>query len=314
MMKTLSVAALFLAFVLPDLASAQLRVIESAAAINILNGETPVLRYHKEMVEPPKGVSPLYRRSGFIHPLCAPNGGIVTGIHPKDHAHHLGLWHAWVKTKHKDRAIDFWNLKKNEGTVRYARTKKIRGKKDSVGFTVVQEHVVNPDEVILEEDFTIHVSHGPDGKVVFVDHTTAQKNVSADTLELPAYRYGGPLAYRAPHHWDKDNSSLLTSEGKTRKDGHATRAKWCSFSGPTDRGQVSISLLSHPDNHDAPQRQRIWPETSHNGAIFYNWVPAQEHNYEIKPGAVSTMRYRIVLSNGTAHKESIDAWWNAFGK
>jgi len=313
-MNHLFIAALLLAFVLPGLAAAQLKIVESDKTIVISNGETEVLTYHKAMVEPPAGVSPLYKRSGFIHPLRAPNGGVVTGIHPKDHAHHLGLWHAWVKTKHKGRAIDFWNLKKSEGTVRYARTEEIRDEKKSVGFTVVQEHVILPDEVILEEGFSIDVRLGPDGKVFLIDHTTAQKNVSDAALELPAYRYGGPLAYRAPHHWDKDNSSLLTSEGKTRKDGHATRAKWCSFSGPTDQGRVSISLLCHPENHDAPQRQRIWPESSHNGAIFYNWVPAQEHDFDIKPGAVSTMRYRIVLSNGTADKASVDGWWKAFGR
>lgn len=298
---------------LPGLVQAQLGIVESRDAITISNGDKTVLVYHKAIVDPPVGVSPLYKRSGFIHPLCAPNGGVVTGAHPKDHAHHFGLWHAWVKTKHKGRAIDFWNLKKQEGTVRYARTEKIRARKDLVGFTVVQEHIVMPDEVILEEHFSIDTHQLESGEIV-VDHSTAQKNVTKDPLELPAYRYGGPLAYRAPHHWDKDNSSLLTSASKSRKDGHATRANWCRFSGPTDQGPATITILCHPENHDAPQRQRIWPETSHNGAIFYNWVPAQEHDFEIKPGTVSTMRYRIVLSNEPPAKATIDGWFEALGK
>jgi len=41
---------------------------------------------------------------------------------------------------------------------------------------------------------------------------------------------------------------------------------------------------------------------------------ADSEVYEIKPDAVSTKRYRIVRSNGTADKTSVDGWWKAFGK
>ena len=57
--------------------------------IVIANGETHVLTYYKAEMALPEGTSPLYKRSGFIHPLM-----VRTSIHAKDHYHHMGLWHA----------------------------------------------------------------------------------------------------------------------------------------------------------------------------------------------------------------------------
>ena len=292
---------------------AELTIEETEDRIVIANGEQHILTYHKAEVPPPEGASPLYKRSGFIHPLSAPNGGVVTSIHAPDHIHHLGLWHAWVKTKHKGRSLDFWNLKKGEATVRYARTEAVRRGADGVGFTVVQEHVALPAEVILEERFSIDVALDAEGLHI-VDYATAQKNVSDDALTLPAYRYGGCLAYRGPAHWRNDNSSLLTSEGRSRKDGHTTRARWCRFSGPTEQGDASLVVMGHPENHDAPQRQRIWPPENHDGAVFYNLVPIQETAWSIQPDDTATMRYRLVLSEGTPDKDAIDAWFEQYAK
>ena len=51
----------------------ELKVIEDGRAITVTRGKTPVLTYHKAEVDPPEGVEPIYKRSGFIHPLCAPS-------------------------------------------------------------------------------------------------------------------------------------------------------------------------------------------------------------------------------------------------
>lgn len=302
-----------LLFLFPVTALGELRVDETAEFIKITNGKQLVLKYHKAEMAPPEGASKLYRRSAFIHPLVAPNGGVLTSIHADDHIHHMGLWHAWVKTVHKERPIDFWNLKKGQGTVRYRETRSTSDQSENKGasFTVIQEHVALPDEVVLLETLTVRVCEHEDGHYL-VDYRTKQSNVSDAPLELPAYRYGGCLAYRGPLHWNKDNSSVLTSEGKTRKDGHTTRARWCRFTGPTDQGKVSLIIMGHPKNHDAPQRQRIWPPDSNQGAPFYNLVPVQESEWSLQPGKVYSMRYRLVLSKGSVGPEAIEALWRDY--
>ncbi len=304
----------------PLFAAGELQVTETEKAITITRGEVPVLTYHKAEVPPPEKADPIYKRSGFIHPLCAPNGEPVTGIHPADHYHHLGLWHAWVKTKHGKDTPDFWNLRGRTGRVRYAKTIELHkgSERDpSVGFVVEQEQVAykgsdRKETVVLKEQFGIRAEfvNGENR----VGYRIKQTNVSSEILVLPAYRYGGGLAYRAPHHWDKTNSDYLTSEGLDRTNSHATRARWVAMWGATSKGPVTLTVMMHPGNRDFPQRLRTWPPSSHNGAIFFNVVPAQEKAWEIKPGEQIVESYLLTVSNGKPDKERIEKGWKVWAK
>lgn len=282
----------------------ELKVVESGQSIVISRGATDILTYHKSEVEPPKGAQEDYRRSGFIHPLKSPKGGVVTGIHPDDHLHHLGLWHAWVKTKHGKEEPDFWNLGKKTGRVRFSKLLK----KTVNGFTAEQEQVAYKGEkkkeiVVLKESLEIEVTSTKEGN--FIDYDLTQKNVSDEALELPAYRYGGPLAYRGPHSWNKKNSDYLSSAGKKRADSHTTRADWCAVFGPTEKGEATLTMMGHPSNFDAPQRLRTWPD----GKVFLCWTPIQQKPLVIQPDKKVTWKYRIVISDGKPDQEKIKRWW-----
>ena len=301
----------------PGLLFADLSIEETNTHISITNDGKTVLTYHKALMPPPEGQPKYFERSGFIHPINSPSGGTVTGIHPADHIHHMGLWHAWVETYHDGRNLDFWNLKEETATIRYVKTQRIFENERRVGFTVRQHHVAlakdgHSEQVILEEDFTILVR--ATDNLHIIDHRTVQTNVSDHALELPAYRYGGPLAYRGPYHWDKSNSNYLTSEGKDRNNGHETRARWCAMYGPTGNGDSTIVIMGHPDNHDAPQRQRIWPETSNGGRIFFNWVPIQEKPWSLEPNKPSEMNFRILVHDGHPNERRIERAWDNYVK
>ncbi|MGC6466791.1 MAG: PmoA family protein [Akkermansiaceae bacterium] len=287
----------------------EIKVEESQEALSVMNDGKLVLTYHKAEVDPPKGVDKVYRRSGFIHPVNSPKGGAVTGVHPDDHYHHLGIWHAWVKTTHGKDKPDFWNLKKKSGRVRFV---KVLEKSDS-GFVVEQEQVAYKGEkltetVVLREKLAITVKSSDEAHVI--DYVVTETNVSDEVLKLPAYRYGGPLAWRGPLDWNKGNSEYLTSAGKKRADSHQSRADWVAVYGPTKTGEATLTFLGHPSNHDAPQRLRTWPD----GKMFLNWVPIQEKPFEIKPEQTVTWKYRLVVSDGGPDKEKIDQWFADYAK
>ena len=77
-------------------------------------------------------------------------------------------------------------------------------------------------------------------------------------------------------------------------------------------GDASIAILCHRSNRDFPQRMRIWPPTSNNGAIFFNYVPIQETGWSIEPGGVSTMRYRLVVADKRPDNQALNARWNLY--
>ncbi len=132
---------------LPAEAKESISLKQTEKTISLMRGEKPILTYHIAEVPPPNGVDPIYNRSGFIYPMHAPSGGIVTGIHPDDHYHHIGLWHAWVNTKYDDKkGPDFWNLGRRTGRIRHAKVKETR----DAGFTVVQEHLGYLDGIKAE--------------------------------------------------------------------------------------------------------------------------------------------------------------------
>ncbi len=290
-----------------------LTVVEDANTITVKRGAAEVLVYRKTPVPLPEGVDPVFARTGYIHPLRTPAGGVVTSIYAPDHWHHLGLWHAWVKTHHRGRALDFWNIGGKGAGMRYLQTLRLDQEDAAAGFTVEQEsYACDPEaqdgvpvETILREALTVRVQE-QDG-VYLVDYDFTQINVSDAPLELEAYRYGGGIAYRGPMNWDADNSRYLSSEGRGRSDGHATRARWVEMEGPlTDTGgRGGVVLMGYPTNRDAPQRMRLWDD----GRVFANFVPAQEHAFSVAPGEAMTWRYRVVVFDGELSVDRMEALW-----
>jgi hypothetical protein len=76
----------------------------------------PILSYRHSVMDVPAGVDPLFKRSGFIHPLWSPAGHVLTRVQAPDHYHHYGIWGPWTLTTINGQEVDFWNLAKGEGT------------------------------------------------------------------------------------------------------------------------------------------------------------------------------------------------------
>lgn len=113
--------------------------------------------YNYAVTYPPQGVDTVYKRSGFIHPLRTLEGEVLTNCSPSDHYHHFGLWYAWTKTTFEENEIDFWNLYKKQGTVRFRQFVEVQPD----GFSAVLDHVVYPDstkeKIAMTEQLKIRV-------------------------------------------------------------------------------------------------------------------------------------------------------------
>ena len=287
-------------------------VIKNDSFLQLQIGDSKVLRYNHAVVPQPEGASPLYARSGFIHPLWSPAGEVLTCIHPKDHIHHMGLWMPWTETEFEGRKVDFWNLGKGQGTVRFVKFISTESGAVYGGFGAIQEHVdlraPEGEKVALNEELDVRVWNlGEPNECWLLDYTSKQRCASSSPLHLLEYRYGG-LGFRATSQWNESNSDYLTSEGKTRKDGHGTRARWCNVFGSTAKGEAGVVFMSHPDNHEHPEPMRIWPE----GDVFFNFCPIQKADWILEPGETYVLRYRLYIYSGKITLETAEQFWQDF--
>lgn len=289
--------------------------------MQLLNGEMPVLSYRFGTTYPPEGVNPLYKRSGYIHPLWSPGGEMLTRIQPPDHYHHYGIWGPWTLTHIGDREVDFWNLAKGQGTVEFAGfISKFTGDIFS-GFQAHQKHIdfggQGKDQVAMNEILDVRVWNTADQAFV-IDYTTTLTSPLENGIMLDAYRYGGGIGIRATELWHKDNCTVLTSEGKTRIDADGSFARWCIVEGEssTDEGRSGILFLSHPSNRMHPEPMRVWPldANQNRGDMFFEFTPIRYEDWKIQPNQAYSLKYRMIVFDGGITPEEAERYWNSFAE
>ena len=289
------------------------QAVKNDSALILQKGSRHVLQYDYAIVPGPEGQSKLYDRSGFIHPLWSPSGSVLTNIHPKDHYHHLGIWMPWTHTEFEGKPVDFWNLGEGQGTVRFDRFLSTTSGPVYGGFQAEQNHVAlktsSGEKVVLKEVWDVRVYNvgGPDKGYWLWDFVSTQRCVADSPLKLLKYRYGG-FGYRATADWKGPTAAYLTSQGRTRKDGHATRARWCDTAGVSDGNWKGITFFSNPKNFRHPENMRIWPE--YDNDVFFNWAPVQAGDFEMRPGVDHVFRYRQYVHEGKIDIDRTEQLWN----
>jgi hypothetical protein len=274
------------------------------------------LQYNHKLVYPPAGVDPAYRRGGFIHPLWSPAGAVLTAIQPKDHYHHYGIWNPWTLTRFEGKEVDFWNLAKKEGTVRFQGLASLVEGPVWGGFQALHDHVAHPDspaeKAAMHEVWDVRLYHLPLTGFLW-DFTTTLSLASESPLELLEYRYGG-FGYRATEEWTKSNTRVLTSEGKSRAETDGSTARWCLVSGETSKGRAGILFMSYPANYNYPEPIRMWPESANEGRgdVFFNFSPTKNKNWTLAPNREYCLKYRMLVFTGTLTAQEAELAWNDF--
>lgn len=303
-----------------ETASAGVQVRKNKGAVQIRIDGKEVLDYAYEPPPLPEGVSDLYIRDGFIHPLWSPKGEVLTRIQPPDHYHHYGLWNPWTRTESEGRKIDYWNLYEGQGTVRTKVVPSLVSGPVFGGFAALHEHIdlTAPDpsgrKTMLNETWEVKVWNAdPDNKIWLVDFTSKMNPATDSLFTIEAYRYQG-FGLRATEKWDDQTARLLTSEGKDKSTGNATRARWCDVNGVSDFGTSGILFMTHPHNHNFPEQLRIWPTGANGGKenVFFNFNPAQEQDWVLKPGREYVLQYRMMLYDGKISTDVAERYWYDF--
>ncbi len=281
----------------------------------------PILNYQYEMTLPPEGVDEKYKKSGFIHPVWSPGGEVLTRIQPPDHYHHYGIWGPWTKTHIGDRQVDFWNLGEGQGTVLFKSfLNEIQGDIFS-GFTALQEHIdfgaSEDNKVAINEELEIKIWNlNSSKKSWLIDYTTTIKSPLESGILFDAYRYGGGIGFRATEKWNKDNSTVLTSENKDRLSADGSSGKWVIIEGEskTKEGRSGILFMGLPTNRQFPEPMRVWPINSNNGRgdMFFEFCPIRHKEWKIESQKEYSLNYRMLIFDGKLTAEEAELYWQGF--
>ncbi|MFD1769930.1 DUF6807 domain-containing protein [Sphingobacterium suaedae] len=291
------------------------------SVLTIMKGTQSLLTYQFNTVFPPDGQDSSYKRSGFIHPLNTLSGRSLTRIQPKDHYHHYGIWNAWTHTLFEQDTIDFWNLKKKLGTVRFVKLKHHQAHSRHASYSVLHDHVVyqkdGTEKVAIHELQTVDVYlPSEDSNYYWVDLRIDMRCASDSPIQLLMYRYGG-LGWRATESWDASNSELLTSEGDARSEADGSRVRWCAIQGVLSRNTYGgMAIFSNPKNYNHPEPIRTWDAQANNGQenVFLNFTPTRNRHWTLEPGKSYTLRYRFLIFDGKMSSEALHQHWKTYAE
>ncbi len=293
---------------------------DDGSGIKLESEGRDILTYAYAKTSVPEGISALYSRGGFIHPLKSPNGAVLTRIQPPDHYHHYGIWNPWTHTEFEGREIDFWNLIADQGRVDVSGRPTVVEGAVFAEVAAVHRHVVHADTLHKEEKEALQETWkirawrtDQDNKVWLIDVESILNCASASPLKIAAYRYQG-FGFRATKDWEDANVKMLTSEGFDKANGNATRARWCKVSGPVQGNPAGISFMTHPSNYNYPEQLRIWPEGANQGKenVFVNFNPAQDRDWVLAPGKNYSLRYRMLVYDGELDSLTAENYWSDF--
>ena len=251
-----------------------------------------------------------YSRSGYIHPLFSPSGKIVTGDYASDHPHQHGLFFAWTKSTFRGKPTEFWNQAKKLGDVRFHRYLGEERRKESCSFLFEQIFTTgkDSDEPILKETWRIDVTGKPMPYHQF-DLVSTQTCATKDALLVKKYHYGG-MAIRGNSQWmEKDDDgnpkgTMLTSEGKTRKNGNHSRPRWVAMHGPVNGQECGVVVMNHPDNFRYPQWVRLHPSMP-----YFVYAPMVKEPFSIEPGKPYVSKFRHLTFDGKPDRKMIEKAW-----
>jgi hypothetical protein len=293
-----------------------IKIAENEGQLEIYQNERKIIGYQMAIKGVPKGVSENYQRSGYLHPVNTPRGKRLTRIQPEDHYHHYGIWNPWTHTLFEGDTLDFWNLYKKQGTVRFAEMLKKNTGPVFSEFEVLHEHIVlknDANKLALNEIQNIKVF--PLNQSQYLMDITIQYECATDQpFKIIQYRYGG-FGWRTTEEWDNQNSRVLSSEGNTRKNADGSTARWCIVDGKLNDGHGGALMLSHPENYNHPEPLRVWPEDQYGrGDLFVNFATTKTTDWTFEPGKTYTLKYQLIVYDGKMEVASAEQAWNQFAK
>jgi hypothetical protein len=312
---------------------------EAERRVDVLVGGKPFTSY----------IWPTTIKKPVLYPLRSANGVVVTRGYPlepragerTDHPHHVGLWFTYGDVN----GLDFWNNSDaipadkadHYGTIIHQSVRSTKSGEGEGVLEVTENWVNHAGKALLRED-TKYVFHARLGRraieritkltaldttVTFIDNKEGVIGMRvARQLEQPSLtpeRYAdasGKVTDVAKMDTAGVHGHYISSEGREGDAVWGTRGKWAMLRGDVNGAPVTLAILDHPKNWGYPT---YWHARGYGlfaanplGQKALTEGKAEATNYSLTPGQSVTFRHEVLILDGTATKEDIQKYSDAF--
>jgi hypothetical protein len=280
----------------------------------IREGETNVLQYNHQAVQPPPGVlqkisagSQKYARSrgDYIHPLYGPSGEVLTTDWAIDHPHHRGIYWAWPEVMLESQTGDLHALQQV-----FARPvgKPVSSDGEDAATIEAENHWMWEDKTpIVHETVKIRAEKlSPHGRRIDLTLTFIALVDGVSIARRETDKYGGlntrldaAKALTITHHAD-------TVETTPRIAWHQAAGTWGGAVKP-----ASLTIFEKKENPGYPADHIEYPPLAWLQPAF----PKAGTRHPLKKGEPLVLRYRYLIRSGdSADENMLRQEWNLFNK
>lgn len=265
-------------------------------------------------------------RVPFIYPLPSTSGANLARNWPmkddvegeeRDHPHHRSMWFSHGSVN----GFDFWAWTgKGDPEIRQTQTRELKSDETTASFIVDLEWIADGKRQLSEER-TYHF-HRSDKHSLVIDLVSRLKASDGDVLlgdtkeGTCALRVDRTLRFKGA----SAKGRILDSEGRTDAQSWGKRSKWVAFHGPDEKAKPAvIAMFDHPDNlrHPTWWHARDYGLLAANPFGIHDFEQGQKRgagDYTLDSGETLTLRYRILLHEGTPETARLDERGEEFSK
>jgi len=278
----------------------------TAGGVLITEGDAKVLFYQRAT----KSKGGKHARANYVHPLYDLGGNVLTEDSPADHLHHRGIFWAWHQLWVGDKMIgDGWIAKDMRWDVHGLQTS--RDKDGSVRIQVAVDwkspQWADGKKALVKEATSIRV-YPREGNLRKLDF-----NIRLKAME-PNTRLGGADNVKG-YGGFSTRIKLPKGIGFTGEKGEVTPQRtpvvagpWMDMTARFDKsGMSGLTILCHPKSAGYPQ-----PWILRNKASMQNPVWPGQHAKPLRTDKPLTLRYRLILHKGTATRQTLGRWHEAY--
>lgn len=252
----------------------------------------------------------------YFHPVCLPDGTVLTWLRPPDHWWHRALWFSW-KLINK---LNYWEenrQRKSQGTTELTAVTHRRLPGGSVEVEMHISYHPPGEPAVLKEIRKIAISPPDANKRYRMDwamtFTAQDREVVLDRTPIPGEPggkgWGGYAGLSVRTTRAMKNYHTLNSEGQRDMAGHGKPARWLDFTGVVDGKEVGVALFDHPGNerHPTPMYVIMRGTFGYCSPAFLFKAP-----YRLAAGKSLALFYRVMIHPGRLGKEDLEAEFKDF--